>query len=99
MVRELPPAIAWIVGIEFTEPNMQKKKLAREDVYALCGYTIKQLRSQFSPILAELIEATHCTYLLKRANTWTAQADRKTSTGKSPNEAVARLWLALNRKA
>ena len=66
----------------------------------------------YIPTLEELIEACgedfwSLTYLMGSPATWKAAADRSTlrqvepetyTTGATPTEAVARLWLALNKK-
>jgi hypothetical protein len=57
----------------------------------------------YSPTLSELIEACHqdgvCMRLIERPDgTWiTSRADEEYFHGRTPQEAVARLWLALNK--
>ena len=55
----------------------------------------------YCPTLSELIAActTFCS-LYRRGDDWCADGlDQPEQRGKTPEEAVARLWLALNRKA
>lgn len=60
----------------------------------------------YYPTLSELIEACGEVTLCGYKNSWEAystsaphiDSSYKSSTGKTPEEAVARLWLALNKK-
>jgi hypothetical protein len=79
----------------------QNDEMTLHDALIVSDIKNKYQGTVYYPTLSELIEACGDMSVLVKTvgNTWTAKAEQKhlSETGKTPEEAVARLWLALQK--